>query len=801
MKVLSGTQRPPVQPLWRRRLVSSRACALDAGVSFSLRKTRQKITGPRWKPSIPGNPPGKYTTRFRLNALGRGSNGGGGGNGGRGKTFGGDGSDDEKPKGVAWGSLVVGVVLGGSLCMNGVLMGRLGKILDPKIPPPPAPEKAIFVASMDGTEAAKMVKGKPESVSLSDPVTGSIAAVLFICCAAMLFSKKKNKEEPEEEREDARTRIRGGLLPLPPVGGVELEANVTEGRPVTQVSGAVELPSQQQRELGQTHLNVNLNAPQPAPTVVPVPIVVPFPMPIPMGQSVASQYMPVHTGAAPSPSAIETRVVLEQPPSMPSTQDQKEEPVIKKRGGEDVDDLGRQERERQWRRILDQPTPNIRTEYEFRGVLGRGSSSMVRMVVRKGTKDEFACKSVSKQGLKSKKDEEDVKREIQVMRHLAGNEHIVQLHGVYEDQKSIHLVLDLCQGGELFDSIVAAGNYSEKDAADTIRVILQVIAHCHGLRVIHRDIKPENFLWADAKSTKLKAIDFGLSAFYKQTTVFRDLVGSKYTIAPEVLTRSYTYKADIWSCGVIMYWLLSGLPPFLGDTLHEVFDRIRSGEIDYSGEHWNHISDAAKDCLSKMLVYRPNKRWSAEELLRHEWVNGVAPDAPISTAVINRFQEFGGMNRLQQVTRKVISEHLPLESLEGLKNMFQALDVDRDGTITMDEIKQEMQSQKAAFRPEELESILKAADVDGNGEINIEEFLAATVNAVDLMKEENLLMAFEHFDQDGSGYISREELKVVLKEQFPGVFTENIDQLIAEIDKDNDGQIDYEEFKGMMLGE
>lgn len=128
------------------------------------------------------------------------------------------------------------------------------------------------------------------------------------------------------------------------------------------------------------------------------------------------------------------------------------------------------------------------------------------------------------------------------MHHLAGHPNVVKLHGVYEDRHNVHLVMDLCTGGELFDHILASGGYTEASAAAVMRTILGVVQHCHSLGVIHRDIKPENFLWEDATYTNLKAIDFGLSAFFKPGKFFKDLVGSKYYVAPEVLRRSYTQQ-------------------------------------------------------------------------------------------------------------------------------------------------------------------------------------------------------------------------------------------------------------------
>lgn len=131
----------------------------------------------------------------------------------------------------------------------------------------------------------------------------------------------------------------------------------------------------------------------------------------------------------------------------------------------------------------------------------------------------------------------------------------------------MHIVMDLCAGGELFDSIVEAGNFSEKKAAQVFRKMVEVVHHCHELGVMHRDLKPENFLLTSkGADAELKLTDFGLGVFFKPGERFRDLVGSPYYVAPEVLRKNYSHEADMWSLGVILYILLSGLPPFWGDT-------------------------------------------------------------------------------------------------------------------------------------------------------------------------------------------------------------------------------------------
>lgn len=199
-------------------------------------------------------------------------------------------------------------------------------------------------------------------------------------------------------------------------------------------------------------------------------------------------------------------------------------------------------------------------------------------------------------------------------------------HSFFQKQKTFFLSQELCSGGELFDSIVDRGHYCERDAAAMTRTIVRVVAHCHSLGVVHRDLKPENFLLAskqgeptgdgggDDSGAVLKATDFGLSAFYRPGQVFSDVVGSAYYVAPEVLRRSYGKEADIWSCGVVLYIMLSGVPPFWGETEQQIFDCILKGDLDLASDPWPKISESAKDCVRRMLNPDPKKRATADEV-------------------------------------------------------------------------------------------------------------------------------------------------------------------------------------------
>ncbi|GJN26623.1 hypothetical protein PR202_gb14569 [Eleusine coracana subsp. coracana] len=337
------------------------------------------------------------------------------------------------------------------------------------------------------------------------------------------------------------------------------------------------------------------------------------------------------------------------------------------------------------------------------------------------------------------------------MHHLSGHRNVVAIKGAYEDQLYVHIVMELCAGGELFDRIIQRGYYSERKAAELTRIIVGVVEACHSLGVMHRDLKPENFLLANKDDDlSLKAIDFGLSVFFK----------------PE--------------------------------TQQGIFDAVLKGDIDFDSDPWPVISDSAKDLIKRMLNPRPNERLTAHEVLCHPWIrdHGVAPDRPLDPAVLSRIKQFSAMNKLKKMALRVIAESLSEEEIAGLKEMFQTMDTDNSGAITYDELKEGLRRYGSTLKDTEIRDLMDAADIDNSGTIDYIEFIAATLHLNKLEREEHLVAAFTYFDKDGSGYITVDELQQACKEHnMPDAF---LDDVIKEADQDNDGRIDYGEFVAMM---
>ncbi|KAF5200120.1 Calcium-dependent protein kinase [Thalictrum thalictroides] len=449
--------------------------------------------------------------------------------------------------------------------------------------------------------------------------------------------------------------------------------------------------------------------------------------------------------------------------------------------------------------VLQRKTENMKETYSLGRKLGQGQYGTTFYCLEKATGKEFACKSIGKRKLTTQEDVEDVRREIQIMHHLAGHPNVISITGAYEDAVAVYVVMEFCAGGELFDRIIQRGHYTEKKAAELARVIVGVVEACHSLGVMHRDLKPENFLFVNKKEeAPLITIDFGLSVFFKPGETFTDVVGSPYYVAPEVLLKNYGQECDVWSAGIIIYILLSGVPPFWDETEQGIFEQVLKGQLNFESDPWPSISDSAKDLMRKMLVKDPKKRLTAHEVLCHPWVrvDGVAPDKPLDSAILSRLNQFSAMNKLKKLAIRVIAESLSEEEIAGLKEMFKMIDTDNSGHITLEELKAGLERVGANLNQSEITELMQAADIDNSGTIDYGEFLAATLHLNKVEKEDHLFSAFSYLDKDGSGYITQDELQQACK-QF-GIDDNRLEEMIHEVDHNNDGRIDYSEFVDMM---
>ncbi|XP_077594339.1 calcium/calmodulin-dependent protein kinase type II subunit gamma isoform X5 [Stigmatopora nigra] len=260
-------------------------------------------------------------------------------------------------------------------------------------------------------------------------------------------------------------------------------------------------------------------------------------------------------------------------------------------------------------------------EYQLYEELGKGAFSVVRRCVKKSSGQEYAAKIINTKKL-SERDHHKLEREARICR-LLKHPNIVRLHDSISEEGFHYLVFDLVTGGELFEDIVAREYYSEADASHCISQILESVNHIHQHDIVHRDLKPENLLLASKmKGAAVKLADFGLAIEVQgDQQAWFGFAGTPGYLSPEVLRKDpYGKPVDIWACGVILYILLVGYPPFWDEDQHKLYQQIKAGAYDFPSPEWDTVTPEAKNLINQMLTINPAKRITAEQALKHPWV-------------------------------------------------------------------------------------------------------------------------------------------------------------------------------------
>ena len=456
--------------------------------------------------------------------------------------------------------------------------------------------------------------------------------------------------------------------------------------------------------------------------------------------------------------------------------------------------------------ILENSGSNIRDTYDLAEVsIGEGSYGVVRRGVHKISGQTRAVKIIPRDRLKLLPRFRD---EVKIMKELE-HPNIIRLFETFEDDAFIYLVMELCEGGELFDRIIATGFFGERESASTVRQMLGALFYLHRRGVCHRDLKPENFLLSSSlPEADLKLIDFGLSARVQAGVPLKTRSGTPYYVAPEVLSGSYDEKCDLWSIGVLTYVLLCGYPPFNGNSDKDILARVKSGKFVFPDSEWKTVSASAKDFVSKLLELKPGNRMSAKEALEHPWIRESAliakgssqqEDPLVQERILSSLRSFRGISKFKKLALTAIAHQLLDSEINELKRTFASVDTDGDGTLNVSEIREALV--KAGIRvPHDIETLMAEIDSDGSGSVDYMEFIAATMDRKLYNQKEVAWRAFCMFDQDGDGKISARELAKLLKmDSVQSNFDkEKLDEIIKEFDLNSDGEIDFEEFSAMV---
>ena len=441
---------------------------------------------------------------------------------------------------------------------------------------------------------------------------------------------------------------------------------------------------------------------------------------------------------------------------------------------------------------------NINQSYNFIKELGQGSYGHVLRVQNIATGHIYACKKMNKRKITNKA---RFKTEIDLLR-ATDHPNIIKLYDIFEDNVFIYLIMEECTGGEFFDRLAKRAKqnkmYTEKDAAKILKQILQAVNYLHAHGVCHRDLKPENILFSTiAEDSQVKLIDFGLSkVFDGDNNTMKGAVGTTFYMAPEVITGKYNEKCDVWACGVIMYIMLCGKPPFYSSDEEELKQKICSMKFDMNYKEFENVSQDAKDIIKSIFVPM-EQRPSASDILDTKWIKENAPHAKnLSIGVDwNHVKDYSRLNLMQKSVINFTAFHLNEEDTMKFVEMFKSLDENNDGVLSMEEIRKGVEECKfeGNMNADDVVNMFNEMDVDKNGLVNYTEFVSALMDYRKMVKKEQLLECFKSYDTDGSGKISFEEFCDMIKPQNEEEKKE-LFQLYSKFDDNGDGEIDFEEF-------
>lgn len=436
-------------------------------------------------------------------------------------------------------------------------------------------------------------------------------------------------------------------------------------------------------------------------------------------------------------------------------------------------------------------------------------------------KQEYACKIINKAKFSHMGELGacwlDMKCEIDILRNLE-HPNVVEFIDVFEDRLTLYIVTELCRGEELFERIQKRDRYTERLAADIFFQILNGVNYIHSQGVVHCDLKPDNFLFHDKSETAtLKIIDFGLSKRLPRLETLNRLCGTAYYTAPEVLQKKYAHPADTWSCGVVLFVMLFGYPPFhvnpalcgKAETM-AIHNKIKKGFDPVIKNGWGAhfpekipISQDARDLISILLDDDPANRPTAEEALDHPWIlNRETNDAEIPATVVKAIKKFQNSCAFKMMICDAFKTKLRPYQVKAAEKTFEMFDVNKDGKITLQEFKQVLlnfkqeQGEDLAYTDEDIEEMFSKIDMNDDNGIEYQELLTATYAEHLQAQDERLYQEFSRIDENADGYISPKEMKQVLEKE-SGFDDSKIQQAvltIKEIDANEDGKVDWDEF-------
>lgn len=396
---------------------------------------------------------------------------------------------------------------------------------------------------------------------------------------------------------------------------------------------------------------------------------------------------------------------------------------------------------------------NFEEEYDLKEVLGSGTIAEVWSATHKASGEERAVKIIKKDQSSTGNLSQMIKDETDSLATLE-SENIVKIYEVFEDEQKYYVVMELLKGPNMSEHLseTPKSALTEKIVAGWLKQILQGINHCHGKEIVHRDIRPSNIVFADTAATTPKLIDFNFSQTYKpSTSTIQDIYAAPAYVAPELLTKKeYSKKTDIWSCGILGCYTITGKIPYNAKTLKELLKEIKAAnftEESFTDPEWEKVSPECKKFIAKMLEADPDKRPSAEELLSDAWLEN-NNTGPLADDAKTKREEKLAQQRAQKFHHASMSYMISQWDVEderkNLANLFHKMDVNKDRLLNRTELRNALKKSGITMNPLEFDKMFSELDKDGSGNINYEEYMKATANTEVLVSDKALRAAFNN---------------------------------------------------------
>ena len=440
--------------------------------------------------------------------------------------------------------------------------------------------------------------------------------------------------------------------------------------------------------------------------------------------------------------------------------------------------------------------------------LGSGSFATVKLVRNNSTKMIRAMKIIQKKNNSSGESDLDILNEINILKQI-DHPNVVKIFEFYNSKDAYYLITEYCEGGELFNIISQKKKLTEIQCAYIMYQVLSAIKYCHKMKIMHRDLKPENILIYKHDKTKdyydVKICDFGTSQIFKRGEWQSQPCGSVYYVAPEVLQKKYNSKCDLWSCGVIMFMLLSNKAPFGGRTDRDIIKNVTSGV--YNVNFLKNCSQITLDLIAKLLEKDYKKRINADSAMNHQFftqfhiknlLNEIKDEAVINI-LINNLKNYKCQSIIQETALAYLVHNYPdLDDVVNACKLFNQIDVNGDGKITSQILYQGVSKYvHTSTLKKDILDIFENLDRDHNNYIGYEEFIRAAVDKRIFLEEDVIKFAFKYLGND-TNEITYESISSIFKGHIKKDLEESLKKILEEVDENKDGKITYSQFRKLM---